>query len=116
VTEAGNGEARITVADWLASRTPEPPERLLERIRETLGPALDGGMEEFPDAAIEGALTLMRRVMREPQSREEAVDLLAADALVTYAFEAVAEDPAALDARAQDAIRRIAKLAVGARA
>jgi hypothetical protein len=43
--------------------------------------------------------------------REMALDLLAIDALVTYAFEAAAEDPARLDARAGEAMTRIAALA-----
>ena len=46
--------------------------------------------------------------------REAAPDLLAADALVTYAFEATAEDATlsakAIDARAASAMRRVATL------
>jgi hypothetical protein len=43
-------------------------------------------------------------------TRESALDLLTADALVTYAFEAGAESPTDLAERAADAMTRIAAL------
>jgi hypothetical protein len=46
----------------------------------------------------------------EATSRGSALDLLAADALVTYAFEAASERPAELSARAASAMARIAAL------
>lgn len=46
-------------------------------------------------------------------SRESALDLLTADALVTYAFEAAGDTPDDVAALASDAMRRIAVLGVG---
>jgi len=43
--------------------------------------------------------------------RERALDLLAVDALVTYAFEAAAESPSTLAERATSAMLAIARLA-----
>jgi hypothetical protein len=43
-------------------------------------------------------------------SRAQALDLLAADALLTYAFEAAADEPQSLVARADDAMLRIAEV------
>jgi len=42
--------------------------------------------------------------------RDRALDLLAVDALVTYAFESAAESPETLSARATSAMTEIARL------
>jgi hypothetical protein len=44
-------------------------------------------------------------------TRASALDLLAVDAIVTYAFEAAADEPGRLERRASDALARIAALA-----
>ena len=44
-------------------------------------------------------------------TRESALDLLAVDALVTYAFEAAASDPSLIHDRARRALADIAALA-----
>ena len=44
-------------------------------------------------------------------TRDSALDLLAVDALVTYAFEAAADAPEVLETLSTDALRRIASLA-----
>ena len=43
--------------------------------------------------------------------RKDAVELLAVDALVTYAFEAAAEDPESLQQLAQEAMKTFSSLA-----
>jgi hypothetical protein len=43
--------------------------------------------------------------------RAAALDLLAADALATYAFEAAADDPDAIPARARAAMARLSSFA-----
>jgi hypothetical protein len=50
---------------------------------------------------------------RTSQGRESALDLLAADALATYALEAAAETPATLEDRALDAMNRLTAIADG---
>ncbi|MBI2408903.1 MAG: hypothetical protein HYV19_11425 [Gemmatimonadetes bacterium] len=55
---------------------------------------------------------LMAGVLSQtPSCRDAAVDLLAADACVTYAFEAAADEPESFTFLADEAMRSIAKLA-----
>jgi len=71
--------------------------------------ALDAGAAA--DACLQSAERLAVELLRGPSTtRDSALDLLAADALVTYAFEAAAESPADLAPRAAEAMRRIASL------
>jgi hypothetical protein len=68
----------------------------------------------IPDALAEGALALYARVVAGSGGREDALPLLAADALLTHAFEAQAQlDPAGILALAQrlGATGRLAELA-----
>jgi hypothetical protein len=63
------------------------------------------------DRLIESGVDLVATVAAaEPMSRAQALDLLAADALLTYAFEAAADEPQSLVARADDAMLRIAEV------
>ena len=64
--------------------------------------------DAFLDAADAGMGTLLRGGCL---TRESALDLLAIDALVTYAFEAAADEPEQLDDRAVRALARISALA-----
>ena len=78
----------IVVGEWLASRDPAPPPELAARLAEIVGPSVcaDG---ELPDALADLAQQLLAGLCEE---RQGALDLLAADALITYALEAAAED------------------------
>jgi hypothetical protein len=84
----------MTLSVWLDSRRPAPTPTLrahLER-RVSLAPAGDGE-GALPDHLAAAARELLDRVLSRPAAgRELALDLLAADALVTYAFEAQAEE------------------------
>lgn len=73
---------------WLSGRHPLPPAALAGRLAQTVGQ--EGGA---PPAALAGlgARVLERVATATTQDRSLALDLLAADALVTYAFEAQAE-------------------------
>ena len=73
---------------WLAGRRPAPPAALAARLSETVGE--EAGAPPATLAAVGGRL-LMRVATATTQDRRQALDLLAADALVTYAFEAQAE-------------------------
>jgi len=95
---------RDAVLAWLATRRPSPPEtlraHLVSRVHDV-------------DAALPLHLATLGRELLEAvtaapeRGRALALDLLAADAFVTYAFEAQAEsDPAGLDMLAQQAARR----------
>jgi hypothetical protein len=90
---------RVDVIAWLARRTPPPPERL--------GAHLTGVVRDRPalsladHLAVEGEALLARVAAHPEGGRHFALDLLAADAFVTYAFEAQAEtDATALPALA----------------
>ena len=105
------------VDEWLATRTPAPPRLLAERIgafaassRERRLPATsDASTAEQLLAVAEDA---MRVVLHDGcLTRERAVDLLAVDAVVTYAFEASADHPERLEEIAGSALARIAALA-----
>ena len=101
----------MTVGEWLAARTLPPPPALRHRLREALGGADALGVESVPDVYLRAAERLVGTLLRGScASRESALDLLTADALVTYAFEAAGESPAGLAERATAAIRRIASL------
>lgn len=64
------------------------------------------------DALLDASATAMADLLRDGcLTRESGFDLLAVDALVTYAFEAAADDPEQLDARTRAALSRIAALA-----
>lgn len=79
---------RREVLGWLDARRPAPPARLRAQ--------LDGGVSDSPEPlprqlAELGRQLLDRVAAQRDGGRELALDLLAADAFVTYAFEAQAE-------------------------
>jgi transposase len=69
------------------------------------------------DTLLDVAESAMVTLLRDGcLTRESALELLAVDALVTYAFEAATDEPDALDARTKGALARIAALADAYRA
>jgi hypothetical protein len=106
-----------TVADWLVQREPAPPDALLRRLLETLGADAQRPSREAADACLAAGERLVATVLREEEAnRDYALDLLAADALVTYAFEAASGTPDELSARAARAMSSIAVLGESASA
>ena len=104
-----------TIADWLAEREPAPPAALVRRLHESLGPDLERDASEAVDACLDAGRRLVASVLSdEGASRDSALDLLAADALVTYAFEAASARPKELLDRAARAMSDIAALGVAA--
>ena len=81
----------IPAERWLRKRLPEAPPQLLA----TMIDALPQQSSATPDALAAGALALYARVAEGTGGREDALPLLAADALLTHAFEAQAEADAA---------------------
>lgn len=84
---------------WFAGRRPAPPAALRARLEAAVRDSDDA----LPDHLARTGSELLRAVLGRPEGgRELALDLLTADALVTYAFEAQAEaDPAGLEALAE---------------
>lgn len=99
----------MNAARWIAGRIEQPPARLRARLDEVTG-------QQPADVAAADALAraghdlLAAQLAAGATARDAALDLLTADALVTYAFEAAADDPATLDARAAATMRLIAAL------
>jgi hypothetical protein len=87
-----------------------------DALRARLGELVDAHPEwetlALPEALLAAGEQLLRGVLAAPaRRRETAVDLLAADACVTYAFEAAADQPDRLVALAEHSMKRIAQLA-----
>jgi uncharacterized membrane protein len=102
----------MTLSAWLDARRPAPPVRLRARIDAALGHALESNAADAAASCLRAGERLARTLLREnATSRESALDLLAADALVTYAFEAASERPNDLAAQCRSAMLRIAALA-----
>lgn len=103
----------MTLREWLAARTPAPPAPLLERVQHALRASDQLQAGDAPAQCIEAAERILRDLLRDGRdSREDALDLLAADALATYAFEAAADQPELLDVRAAAAMQRFAAAAM----
>jgi hypothetical protein len=107
----------VTLSVWLDARTPKPPEALAERIRAVLAPVLDheveeGGGRTHGELLAAAASLLSATPGSESEERGAAHDLLAADALVTYAFEIAAENPDSIEGLAESAMRYFGALAV----
>ncbi len=84
------------VAAWLRGRAGDAPPALMD---EMLGALPAEASDSVADALAEGALTIYRRLLYSAGGREDALPLLAADALLTHALQAQAEtDPDGLDA------------------
>jgi|SRR5687768_3799551 len=95
----------IALRDWLADRTPAPPRALADRLASIVGDESCGTTGEIPMRLVLHAEQLIRNLGHD---RSAAGDLLAADALVTYALEAAADECADLPAVAQHAMRALA--------
>ena len=88
-------------AEWLRGRLADAPPALLDAMLAALpdDPAL-----AVPEALVRGALRLYYAVLEDGAGarRDDALPLLAADALLTHALEAQAElDPARVPALAE---------------
>ena len=90
---------------WIAARAADVPPALVERVPGLVPTAVGAPVARRLDPA-----TSLLRTTVEPGegegARAVALDLLAADACVTWAFEAIT-DPAALPAVADAAMHRI---------
>jgi hypothetical protein len=110
VSERGH----TTVGEWLASRTPPPPELLRLRIVGALGSGQERGVAETERVCLEAAERVLAGLFGDGGgARRDAADLLAADALVTYALEFAADDPERFADRATHAIERFGRLQAG---
>ena len=99
----------------MGSRMPPPPPALVARLREVIGAARDEPAARVPDVCLEAGERLVSDLLRSRSTtRGSALDLLTADALVTYAFEAAGESASGIDVRAGAAMARISALGAAA--
>jgi hypothetical protein len=104
----------VTVGEWLREREPTPPARLAARIESAIGARGTEPAAGVADVCLDACEDLLEDVAARPSpGRESALDLLAADALATYALEAAAESPETIEGRAHDAMKRLAAIAGG---
>lgn len=100
-----------TVGGWIATVDPRPPAALARRLEALLAPHAARPAAEVSDACLEAGETILDALLTSGStSRETALDLLAVDALVTYAFQAAADDPRRIEERAAHAMTRIGRL------
>jgi len=100
-----------TVGEWLAALQPAPPSALADRLRLALTPFAAEPLDRVPEACLDAGEQLLDELLATGSTtRGSALDLLAVDALVTYAFQAAADAPERLEARAARAMARIAAL------
>lgn len=79
----------MTVKVWLDRRTGQAPPALRARVTEYAVAAAGASLSALLAAAAQAALS---RVLSHPGDRSAALDLLAADALITLALRAQAEE------------------------
>jgi hypothetical protein len=95
------------LGDWLASRTPAAPAPLAQRMAELAGDLTFADTSELASLLVERGESLLRDIGSD---RASALDLLAADAFITYAMEAVAGSCDDVEAVASMAATRIANV------
>ena len=104
----------MTVLAWLQSRTPPAQPALLQRVVGALGNRATQDSANASALCLDAAEQLLAQLLAQPElGRESALDLLAADALVTYALEAAAADSERLEDSTVAAMTRLAGLAAG---
>ena len=97
---------------WLADREPPAPDALRARLDELVSAHPEWESLPLPEALLAAGEQLLQEVLAAPdRNRSTAVDLLAADAAVTYAFEAAADEPGRLVELAEGSVKRIVQLA-----
>lgn len=102
-----------SAAAWVAAHAGGAPPALIARVQAVLD-AEDGlGSRPAAEALLRAGEVLLEAVLTDVEAgRAVALDLLAADTCVTWAFEAAAEESGTLSARAEAAMNRIAELSL----
>lgn len=97
----------------MASHAQNAPPALVARVGEVLDAHPEWAGRATADTLLAAGEVLLQGVLGagEQSGRAVALDLLAADACVTWAFEAAADTATELPARAAHAMERIAAVA-----
>ena len=102
--------SRASVVAWLKGRDPAPPADLAAKLTQCVESAPEIVFAGESVAVVVGAIgtwLLQGVVAREKAAYDAALDLLAADAFVTYAFEAASEDGADVTGLATQLLTRV---------
>jgi uncharacterized membrane protein len=106
----------VTVREWVTSHSANVPDALTTRVLAFLG----ADAERPASRAAEVCLTAAQRSLQEllasgRYERDSALDLLAVDALTTFAFEHASASPGAVDLKhlAVDGARALSGIANG---
>jgi hypothetical protein len=98
-----------SLATWLRTRTPSPPDALAIRIDAMTAASADAPASA--DALVACAERAMSALLHDGcLTRGSALDLLAIDALITYAFEVAADEPERIEEHTQRALAVMARL------
>lgn len=109
---SNTGSGAATVGEWLSGLQPPPPRALADHLALLLKSDLHRPVSDVPEVCLQKGEQMLSELMQSGSTeRDTALTLLAVDALVTYAFDAASGDPAHIEERAANAMKRIAKLA-----
>lgn len=107
----------MTARAWVQTARPEAPAALTRRVLAVLDEHPEWDTLPTADALGEAGQALLRAVVARQaaavRDRSNALDLLAADACVTWAFEAASDAPAEIGERAQATMQRIFQVEAG---
>ena len=102
----------MNVRDWVGERLPTAPPALRERVSFQLAEAGRAPAGEAAERlAAAGVRVVDSLISTDCSARENAIDLLAADALVTYAIESAAETSGDFAAAMDAMVLRVAAVA-----
>jgi hypothetical protein len=102
----------MTIGEWLANRKPEPPAELFSTLRGMLGHEVEADASSAAEILLKTAEQRLRQLVAKGETgRAVANDLLAIDALTTYALEAATESLESLGDFADGAMRRLSSTA-----
>lgn len=78
----------MTVREWLERRTPRPPQTLTTQVLAALGADAEADEAQTAEVCLAAASRTLDGLLSENRfARESALELLAVDALTTYAYE-----------------------------
>lgn len=110
MTPSKDRSASPSLREWLATREPPPPPALAARLVQLTETHAE--RDSFAEAMLLASGEALRRLLHDGQTaRDGALELLAADALATYAFEAEGDAPEELDGRCTWAMRYFSAIA-----
>ena len=101
----------MTGDEWLRAREPRPPAELIASLEAALGPSLKEDAGKATAIFLAAAERMLRELVADGETgRPIAGQLLAIDALTTYAVEAATEALDSFPDFAEDAMARFASI------